>query len=135
MSSGSSPQWAATASGGNSDASARTRCTPVTRSASPPSSGSTRSSSKSVWTTAKSSAASVPGRGATCRSASSAVRVRVGSITVSLPPRRLSALSLPPKSAAVATLPLDTSGLAPMITRWSVRSMSGTVNANGLPYM
>ena len=75
----------------------------------------------------------MPGRGARWWSASSAVRVRLGSMTVRVPPRRLSALSLPPKSAAVARLPLDTSGLAPMITRWSVRSRSGTVNANGLP--
>ena len=47
----------------------------------------------------------------------SAVRVRAGSITVSLPPRLRRARSLPGKSAAVAKLPLDTRGFAPMTTR------------------
>ena len=75
----------------------------------------------------------MPGRGAMWRSATSAVRVRFGSITVRRPPRRRSSFSFPGKSAAVATLPLLTRGLAPMMTRWSVRSRSGTVNANGLP--
>ena len=102
-------------------------------SASPPRSGATRPSSNSTCTTANSRAASVPGRGARWRSASSAVRVRAGSMTVSLPPRLRSAFSLPGKSAAVVTLPLDTRGLAPMITRWSVRSRSGTGKATGLP--
>ncbi len=82
---------------------------------------------------ANSSAASVPGRGAMCWSAAWAVLVRCGSITTSRPPRRRSALSLPGKSAAVARLPLDTSGLAPMRTRWSVRSRSGTGMALGSP--
>jgi len=62
-----------------------------------------------------------------------AVRVRAGSMTVRRPPRRRRARSLPGKSAAVARDPLDTIGLAPMITRWSVRSISGTVKATGLP--
>ena len=37
-----------------------------------------------------------------------------------------SALSLPGKSGAVHRLPLDSSGLAPIRSRWSVRSRSGT---------
>ena len=102
------------ASGAKSAASARTSSTPST-CVGQPRPRSTRPSSNSTCTTANSSAASVPGRGAMCRSASSAVRVRAGSMTTSRPPRLRSALSLPPKSAAVARLPLDTSGLAPMI--------------------
>ncbi len=70
------------------------RSTPVTCSATPPRSGATRPSSNSAWTTANSRAASVPGRGAMWRSASSAVRVRAGSMTVSLPPRLRKAAQL-----------------------------------------
>ena len=68
---------------------------------------------------------------ATCRSASSAVRVR-RRVDDGQACRRASAApcSLPGKSGAVHRLPLDSSGLAPMHTRWSVRSRSGTVIAD-----
>ncbi len=39
---------------------------------------------------------------------------------------RLERLELPGKSGAVHRLPLDSSGLAPISSRWSVRSRSGT---------
>ena len=61
-----------------------------------------------------------------CSSASSAVRLRRGSITTSLPPRALSFFSRPRMSGAVIRLPFEASGLAPSISRWSVRSTSGT---------
>ena len=131
MSSAATPQCSATASGEKLLARSRTCSTPMTCSARSP--RSTRSSSNNTCTTANNSAASVPGRGAMWRSASSAVRVRAGSMTVSVPPRLRRALSLPGKSAAVARLPLETRGFAPMITKWSVWSRSGTVNAMGLP--
>nr|BFE85537.1 hypothetical protein GCM10020093_081380 [Planobispora longispora] len=46
-----------------------------------------------------------------------AVRVRRGSTTTNLPPRRRSAFSRPGKSGAVQSEPLDSSGLAPSISR------------------
>ena len=36
-------------------------------------------------------------------------------------------------SGAVSRLPFDTSGLAPRISRWSVRSMSGTGMLSAAP--
>ena len=122
--SASIPQAPATRSAVNSLRSAGSSSRPLTCSASGP--GSARSSSKSVQASAASSRASVPGRMKWCSSASSAVRVRRGSITTTLPPRSRMPRSLPRMSGAVSRLPLDTSGFAPRISRWSVRSTSGT---------
>ena len=94
---------------------------------------STRSSSKSTWAMATSRWASWPGRTATCSSASSAVRLRRGSTTTTLPPRAWMALMRPGKSGAVHSEPLDSQGLAPSMSRWSVRSRSGTAMSRGLP--
>ena len=77
--------------------------------------------------------ASPPGRMKWCSSAASAVRVRRGSITTTLPPRLRIARSRPRMSGAVSRLPLETSGLAPRIIRWSVRSTSGTGIDSGAP--
>ena len=66
---------------------------------------------------AASHSASLPGRIVRCRSANSAVRVRIGSTTTTLPPRLRSARSRPGKSAAVIMDPLETSGLAPSIKK------------------
>ena len=48
-----------------------------------------------------------------CSSASSAVRVRRGSTTTTLPPRSRMPRSRPRMSGAVSRLPFETSGLAP----------------------
>ena len=56
---------------------------------------------------------SVPGRIEIHSSASSAVRVRRGSTTTTLPPRVRIASSRPGKSGAVQTLPFDAYGLVP----------------------
>ena len=72
-----------------------------------------------------SSRASAPGRMKWCSSASSAVRVRRGSTTTTLPPRSRMPRSRPRMLGAVSRLPFDTSGLAPRISRWSQRSTSG----------
>ena len=77
--------------------------------------------------------ASPPGRMKWCSSAASAVRVRRGSITTTLPPRSRMARRRPRMSGAVSRLPLETSGLAPRISRWSVRSTSGTGIDSGAP--
>ena len=61
-----------------------------------------------------------------CWSASSAVSVRRGSITTSLPPRACIAFALPRKSGTVHRLPFDTTGFAPITTSRSVRARSGT---------
>ena len=68
-----------------------------------------------------------------CSSASSAVRVRRGSTTTTLPPRSRIARSRPRMSGAVIRLPFDASGFAPRISRWSVRSMSGTGTDSAVP--
>jgi hypothetical protein len=60
-----------------------------------------------------------------CSSACSAVRLRRGSITTTLPPRSRIRRRRPRASGAVMRLPFDASGLAPSISRWSVRSRSG----------
>ena len=67
----------------------------------------------------------MPGRMKWCASATSAVRERRGSTTTTLPPRAWIARSRPRRSGAVSRLPLEASGLAPRISRWSVRSTSG----------
>ena len=78
--------------------------------------------------------ASVPGRMNTWRSAIAAVSARRGStMTTRRPPRRRIASSRFFTPGAVITLPLETTGLAPMMTRWSVRSMSGTGISAWLP--
>ena len=68
-----------------------------------------------------------------CSSASRAVRVRRGSMTTTFPPRARIARSRPRMSGAVSRLPLEASGLAPRISRWSVRSTSGTATVAPLP--
>ena len=75
----------------------------------------------------------MPGRMKWCSSASSAVRVRRGSITTTFPPRSRMPRSRPRMSGAVIRLPFDTSGLAPSISRWSVRSRSGTGTESIVP--
>lgn len=75
----------------------------------------------------------MPGRMKTCSSARFAVRVRRGSTTTSLPPRPRSALSRPGKSGAVQSEPFDSSGLAPSMSRYPVRSRSGTGMVSGWP--
>ena len=97
--------------------------------------GSASSSSKSTWTSANSSSASVPGRMKRCSSASRAVRVRRGSTTTTFPPRARIARSRPRMSGAVSRLPLEASGLAPRMSRWSVRSTSGTATVIPVPNM
>jgi hypothetical protein len=52
-----------------------------------------------------------------CSSATSAVSVRRGSSTTSLPPRARSRRRRPPMSGAVIALPFETSGLAPSIRK------------------
>ena len=79
----------------------------------------------STWAIANSSCASVPGRMKWCSEASCAVRLRRGSTTTTLPPRSRIARMRPRMSGAVSSEPLETSGLAPRISRWSVRSTSG----------
>ena len=114
----------ATASGVNGCASSRDRRR--SRRSSPASRpGRTSPSANSTWTSANSSCASVPGRIGWCSSAASAVRLRRGSTTTSLPPRARSAFSRPRMSGAVISEPLEASGLAPSISRCCVRSTSG----------
>ena len=114
----------ATASGVNGSASSAIRSAPFACSASAP--GSARPSSSSTLAIANSSSASVPGRMKWCSEASRAVRLRRGSMTTTLPPRSRIARIRPRMSGAVSSEPLETSGLAPRISRWSVRSTSGT---------
>ncbi len=67
----------------------------------------------------------MPGWMKWCSSASSAVRVRRGSTTTTLPPRSRMPRSRPRMSGAVSRLPFETSGFAPSRMRWSQRSTSG----------
>ena len=78
---------AATRSGDHSAATARIRSSPSRCGARSPS--LTRSSANSVWATASSSAASVPGVIGSHSSARAAVAVRTGSITITLPRLRI----------------------------------------------
>lgn len=80
----------------------------------------TRPSSKIVWATASSGAASVPGTIGSHPSARAAVAVRTGSITITLPRLRIPLIS-PITSGAASSEPCDAAGLAPMITSRSVR--------------
>ena len=80
-----------------------------------------------------SSSASVAGRMATWRSAISAVSLRRGSTTTSFPPRSRSRRARPRKSGTVKRLPFETIGLAPSISRYWQRSMSGTGTVSGVP--
>jgi hypothetical protein len=70
-----------------------------------------------------------------CSSASSAVRVRRGSTTTTLPPRSRIARRRPRMFGAVSRLPFDTSGLAPSISRCSQRSTSGIGTESIVPNM
>ena len=62
-----------------------------------------------------------------------AVSVRRGSITISRPPRACMARALPLKSGTVHMLPLLASGLAPITSSRSVRTMSGRATDNQWP--
>ena len=119
------PHAGATASGVKS-ATQLPHLAPGPRGGRPRAPVSTRPSSNSVQAMAASRWASWPGRMKWCSSATSAVRVRRGSTTTTRPPRSRMRRSRPRMSGAVSRLPLDTSGLAPRISRWSVRSTSGT---------
>ncbi len=77
----------------------------------------------------------MPGRMKWCSEASLAVRLRRGSTTTTLPPRSWIARMRPRMSGAVSSEPLETSGLAPRISRWSVRSTSGTGTLRPPPNM
>ncbi len=127
----SSPVRSAVASGVNGAASASTSSTPARYSPAAP--ASTRPSAASTLTSAISRNASAPGRIARCRDATSAVRLRRGSTTTSVPPRASIASMRPGQSGAVARLPLDAYGLAPRIRRKSVRSTSGTGTVSAPP--
>ena len=81
------------------------------------SSGRARSSSNRTWTSANRKYASVPGRMKWCSSACSAVRLRRGSRTTSLPPRSRRDRRRPRMSGAVIRLPFDASGFAPRTSR------------------
>ena len=96
---------------------------------------SSRPSSTIVHAIAASSSASVPGRMKWCSDASSAVRVRRGSTTTTLPPRSRIARSRPRMFGAVRRLPFETSGLAPSSSRWSQRSTSGIGTDSIVPNM
>jgi hypothetical protein len=63
------------------------------------------------------------------RSALTAVSLRRGSTTTTVPPRAWIASSRPGKSGAVHSDPFDAYGLAPSISRKSVWSRSGTGTA------
>ena len=76
---------------------------------------------------------SAPGRMKWWASATAAVSVRRGSITISLPPRACMALALPRKSGTVHMLPLLAKGLAPITSSQSVRAMSGTATESQVP--
>jgi hypothetical protein len=118
------PQRAAASSGVKSATAARTSSTPATCSASLPS--LTSPSANSVLTIASRKNTSPPGRIGTWRSASFAVSVVRGSITISFPPRACIAFALPRKSGTVHMLPFDAIGFAPSTTNSCVRSRSGT---------
>ena len=77
----------------------------------------------------------MPGRIGWCSSAASAVRLRRGSTTTSLPPRAFSAAIRPRMSGAVISEPFDASGLAPSISRCCVRSTSGIAIDSPVPYI
>ncbi len=124
------PVGPATASGVNGSASARTSSTPVRCSP-----GVARSSAKSVWTIAKSSSGSDPGRMKWCSSACSAVRERRGSTTTTFPPRSRIPRMRPRASGEVISDPLEASGLAPSTSRCMVRSRSGTGMESAPPNM
>ncbi len=95
--------------------------------------GSAIPSATITFAMAASNSASEPGRIDTHSSDSSAVFERRGSTTTTLPPRALIAWRRPGKSGAVHMLPFDAYGLAPSISRKSVRSRSGTGTATGDP--
>lgn len=96
--------------------------------------GLIRSSANSVCTTANNSAASVPGTIGSHSSARAAVCVRTGSITITLPRRRIPSIS-PITFGAANSDPCDAAGLAPMMTSRSVRSISGTGKFHHRPYI
>ena len=127
------PQAPATASGAKSRTSVRTSSRPFRCSVSAP--GASSPSSTIVHAIAASTSASVPGWMKWCSSASSAVRVRRGSTTTTLPPRSRIPRNRPRMSGAVSRLPFDTSGFAPSISRCSQRSTSGTGTDSIVPNM
>ena len=101
----------ATRSGVQSALAARRVSSPSTRSAIVP--RSTRPSSKSTWTTAISSAASVPGVIGSHSSALSAVPVRRGSTTITRPPRLRMPRSRPSGPGTPAASPGTPTGWRP----------------------
>ena len=105
ISDASMPVGAATASGVKGASAATTASRPWIHSPAGP--GSMRPSSARAVTTAARRRASVPGRMARWRSASSAVRLRRGSTTTRVPPRARIASIRPGQSGAVARLPLE----------------------------
>ena len=68
-------------------------------------------------------------------SAFSAVPVRTGSITITLPPRPRIASISPITSGQAISEPCDACGLAPITTNRSVRRMSGTGIFHMPPYI
>ena len=101
----STPVTSATSSGPKEASAGPSRSTPSTYGATSP--RSTSSSSSITRTIAARRNGSLPGRTAIHSSASSAVRLRRGSTTTSLPPRARSASIRPGQSGAVARLPFD----------------------------
>ena len=89
----SMPVTSSAYSGENGSIASRSRPMPSTRPATRPI--ETLSVPIRRWTIAASNAASVPGRMAMCSSAASAVRVRLGSMTTTLPPRSRTAWMRP----------------------------------------
>ena len=123
----------ATRSGGKSAAAARTASTPSTYAPTSPS--STRSSANRTCTIARRNAASVPGTIGIHSSARSAVPVRRGSITTTLPPRARMPSSSPRMSAHARSEPCDACGFPPMMIQWSVRGTSGVGIDHMPPYI
>lgn len=123
------PVWRAVASGGYCSTTLRQRSRPRVRldrrstSASPSSNITCSSESKNR--------ASVGVIGS--QSNSRAVSVRRGSTTVTVPPRLVMARRPSRMRGELITLPCETIGLAPIISRYSTRLMSGMGAATGLP--
>ena len=130
-----SPVAPATACGVKGDTNSRTCSTASASTHGPAAPSSTSPSANNTCTIAASSRTSVPGRIRWCSSAAAAVLVRIGSTTINRPPLARSARSRPGMSGTVIIDPLETSGLPPITTNRSVRSMSGTGTDNSVPYI
>ena len=108
-------QKSATASGVKPSVAARISSTPFTMWAMGP--RSRRPSSKITLHSASRKAASAPGRIGSHSLARSAVPVRRGSMTTTLPPRSRMASISPSTSGQLSSEPPDACGLPPMITQ------------------